>query len=75
MIKGIVRYWNLGRNHAKGNFEVLVEDPNQEDKFNTTLLNEFSKHLLSNDIAFEDGKIFAGFRHVGNFEFVAFRDN
>ncbi len=69
MITGIVRYWDLGRGNAKGKFEVETENENQ---FNKALLDEFSKHLMSSEISFTDGKIFVGgFRHVGNFEFVA----
>lgn len=71
MITGIVRYWNLGRSNAKGDFEVNVKD---EDSFNDTMLKEFSKHLMSSDISFDEGKIYAGFRNVGNFEFIAVKE-
>ena len=74
MIKGIVRYWNLGRGKAKGNFEVKVDEPDQEDKFNSILLREFSKHLISTNISFNDGEIYAGFHNVGQFEFVAIKN-
>ncbi len=74
MIKGIVRYWDLGRSNASGKFKVEVDEPNQEDKFNNALFKEFSKHLLSDDVSFDNGKIHAGFHTVGQFEFVAVKE-
>lgn len=68
MIKGIVKYWDLGRSKARGMFGVTAKS---EEDFNNLLLKEFSKHLISNDVWFEKGKIFAGCRCVGNFEFIA----
>ena len=68
MITGIVRFWHLGRDEAKGTFEVEAKD---EEEFNEKLYSEFSKYLISRNISFEDGKIYAGFHNVGDFEFIA----
>jgi len=68
MIKGVMKYWDLGRSKASGTLKIECKD---EDEFNNKLYNEFSKYLLSSGISFDEGKIFAGFRHVGNFEFIA----
>ncbi len=68
MITSIVRYWDLGRDKAKDAFKVCAKDT---DDFNSQLLREFSKHLISSDISFANGCIFAGFHKVGNFELIA----
>jgi hypothetical protein len=70
MIVGEVSFWDLGRNKANGKFGVISID---EDEFNLKMFKEFSKHLRSDDISFSDGKIFAGFRKVGEFK-VDFND-
>lgn len=67
-IIGICKYWDLGRGKAKGTFKINAKD---SEDFNNQLYDEFSKHLLSSDISFNDGKIFAGFHTVGEFAFVA----
>lgn len=67
-IVGVVKFWDLGRSRAKGNFKVIAKD---EDDFNNQLYKEFSKYLISSEISFEDGKIYAGFRQVGYFVFLA----
>jgi len=67
-IIGKVKFWNLGRSKAKGVFNVVAKD---EQDFNDKLEREFSKYLLSSDISFERGKIYAGFHKVGNFAFLS----
>ena len=68
-IKGIVKYWDLGGNKAKGLIKITAK--NEED-FNQQMEKEFSKHLMSCDISFTDGNIIVGgFRTVGKFEFIA----
>ncbi len=66
-IIGVVSFWNLGRSKAIGQF--IVNATSIED-FNKQLYSEFSKHLLSRDIAFSEGKIYAGFHKVGDFAFI-----
>ncbi len=61
--KAKVKYWNLGRSKAKGEFEFK----GNENNVNTEMLKQFSKHLMSTEISFNDGKIFAGLRNVGNY--------
>lgn len=69
MIRGIVKFWDLGRSKAKGTFKVVARDT---EDFNFQLEKEFSKHLLSSEISFTNGTIFVGgFRAVGKFEFIA----
>ena len=68
-IKGVVKYWDLGRGKASG---LLKIDAKNEEDFNNKLENEFKKYLMSRDISFDNGKVFVGgFRHVGNFQFIA----
>ena len=67
MSKAKVRYWDLGRSKAKGEFIAEGE----AEEINDKMLEEFSKHLMSSDVSFDDGKIFAGFRNVGNYTMVA----
>lgn len=71
MIRGVVKYWNLGRSQASGTLVVNVKN---EDEFNALLYNAFSKHLLSREISFDNGKIYAGGRLVGEFLFTATQD-
>lgn len=71
MICGVVKYWNLGRSKAGGTLIVNVKN---EDEFNALLYNSFSKHLLSRNISFDKGKIYAGGRLVGEFMFTATKD-
>lgn len=70
MIRGIVKFWDLGRGKANGTFKVECDTP---EEFNDKLYREFSKHLMSSGISFDGdtGSIFAGFHKVGNFTFVA----
>jgi len=68
MIQGIVKFWDLGREDAKGEFKIEAQTT---DEFNEKMLKEFSEHLFSSNISFDDGKIYAGFRNVGNFQFIA----
>jgi hypothetical protein len=68
IIVGVVRFKDLGRQKASGAFPVKARD---EDEFNNILLGEFSKYLISSDISFSNGKIYAGFYKVGTFEFIA----
>lgn len=63
LIKAKVKYWDLGRSKAKGEFEV----EGTTEEINQKMYDEFSKYLLSSDIAFDEGKIFAGFRTVGSY--------
>ena len=58
-----VKFWDLGRSKAQGEFEVMGSDA----EINDEMYRQFSKHLLSSDISFDDGKIFAGCRCVGNY--------
>ena len=67
MAKAKVRYWELGRSNAKGEF--LAEGTAEE--INEKMLAEFGKHLMSKDISFDNGKISAGFHSVGNYSMVA----
>ena len=62
-----VRYWDLGRNKAKGEF-VAEGTP---EEINNKMREEFSNHLMSSDISFDNGKINAGFHSVGNYTMVA----
>jgi hypothetical protein len=61
--KAIVKYWDLGRNKANGGFEVV----GSVEEINERMYREFAKHLVSRNIGFDEGKIFAGFRCVGNY--------
>ncbi len=62
----LIKFWDLGRSNAKGEFRA----EGTPDEINNTMYNEFSKHLASNDISFDKGKIFAGMRKVGNYLFI-----
>jgi hypothetical protein len=66
--RGFVKYWDLGRSRANGAFFLTAKD---EDEFNRIMLMGFSKHLVSEDIGFTNGKIYAGNHVVGNFSFIA----
>jgi hypothetical protein len=68
MIEGKIRYWDLGRGKAEGQLNIVARD---EDDFNNQLEKEFRKHLVSDDISFDNGIIYAGFHSVGRFEFIA----
>ncbi len=70
-IKGIVHYENLGRGKAKGTIQINCET---EDEFNQAMYSEFSKHLMSDEISWDKGKIYAGMRSVGEFNFIATKD-
>ena len=68
-IKGVVKYWDLGRERAFGLIKIDAKD---EEDFNNQLEKEFKKHLMSHDISFANGMVVVGgFRKVGNFEFIA----
>jgi hypothetical protein len=71
MITGIVKYWDLGRSKEQGIIKIVAKD---EKEFNEKMDKEFRKHLISQDISFKNGMVFAGLRHVGNFEFIAKKD-
>ena len=58
----------MGRGKASGTFNIKAID---EEDFNAQLEHEFRKHLISEEVWFEKGKIFAGMHEVGNFEFIA----
>lgn len=64
-----LKYWNLGRNKAKGEITLKGKTANT---INNLILEEFSKHLISSDISInfdsEIGKVYAGVHEVGNFE-------
>lgn len=66
MSKAKIKYWDLGRSKAKGEF--IAEGT--EKQINDKMYQEFSKHLMSSEISFDEGKIFAGFRNVGSYVFV-----
>lgn len=68
MIKGILKYWDLGRSKAKGQIKIIAKD---EEDFNKQMDREFGKHLMSSDISFGNGNIYAGFHCVGKFNFMA----
>lgn len=69
MIKGTVRFWELGRGKKNGEFDVNCES---EEQFEDLLFREFSKHLISRDIDFGNGTISAGFHTVGKYSFRKF---
>ena len=71
MIKGFVEFWDLGRSKAKGTFKIEADN---EDAFNELMYLEFKKYLMSQDISFDEGKIFAGFHKVGDYRFVGIYD-
>ena len=68
IIKGILKYWNLGRSKAKGQIKIVAKD---EEDFNIQMDREFRKHLASSNVSFGEGKIYAGFHSVGKFNFIA----
>ena len=68
MIEGEVKYKNLGRSKAKGKLKINCETAEQ---FNDIMLGLFSQHLASSDVSFDNGKIYAGFRTVGEYKFIA----
>lgn len=68
MIEGEVTYKNLGRHNAKGKIKIKCETA---EEFNSIMEKEFKKHLMSSNISFSDGIIFAGFHTVGEYEFIA----
>jgi hypothetical protein len=70
VIKGVVKYWDLGREHASGT--VTIEAKNDKE-FNDKMEREFSKHLVSSNIGFDmdTGNIYAGFHCVGKFILLA----
>ncbi len=59
-----LKYWDLGRSNVKGNV-VLKGDTAEE--INLKIRDEFGKYLLSSDVSFDNGKIYAGFRCVGEY--------
>jgi hypothetical protein len=63
-----LKYWDLGRGKAKGQVDIFGRD---EADVNNQIFKEFSKHLVSNDIWFENGIINAGLHSVGKYEFIA----
>ena len=54
MIRGVVKYWDLGRGKAKG--QVTIEASTTEE-FNIKMLKAFKNHLLSQNISFDNGDI------------------
>ncbi len=66
MSEAKIKFWDLGRSNAKGEFRA----EGTPDEINNKMYNEFSKHLMSNDISFDNGKIFAGCRCVGKYFLV-----
>lgn len=58
MKRYLLKYWDLGRENAKG--ERIVHS-------NVEIVKEFSKHLRSSDISFNEPNIYAGFYSVGKF--------
>lgn len=66
-IKGVISYSELGRSKAKGTFKVDAEGAFAADNVNARMLREFSRHLMSSDISFTDGTIYAGMRPVGKY--------
>ena len=68
MINGVVEIKNLGRECFSGTIHITAKNT---EHFNAIMLNEFKKHLMSSDIAFDNGKIFAGSRTVGEYIIVA----
>jgi len=65
MAKYKIKYWDLGRTKAEGEF--IVDDHGNIGNVNARMNVEFSKHLMSRSIAFEDGFIFAGVHTVGKY--------
>ena len=49
MSEGKIKFWDLGRSKAKGEF-IAKGSP---DQINNTMYNVFSKHLASRDISFD----------------------
>lgn len=72
MIKGIIEFWDLGRGKQRGTFEV--QGPTYEH-ISRKALKEFKKHLVSQNISFTDGIIYAGIRPVGNYSFKELLQN
>jgi hypothetical protein len=70
VIRGVVKYWDLGRGKAKGTFTVVAKD---DEEFNDILEREFKKHLVSENVGFDAdrGNIYAGIHTVGHFSFIA----
>lgn len=64
---GTLKYWDLGRGKAKGELVIEADTP---EEFNEKMYKEFSKHLMSSNIGFDNGKIFAGFHKVGEYSLV-----
>lgn len=59
-----IQYWELGRKKAKGEFKTTFRNQNRD------MLKEFKKHLISQDISFKKGYIYAGFRLVGYYRVI-----
>ena len=68
MIKGVIEIKNLGRESFSDTINITAKNT---EHFNAIMINEFKKHLMSSDIAFDNGKIFAGSRTVGEYTIVA----
>lgn len=66
MSKAKIKFWDLGRSKAKGEFSI----EGTQDQINNGMYKEFSKYLMSADISFDNGKIYAGMRTVGNYAFI-----
>jgi len=64
MITGTLKFWNLGRSKAKGEIKISAQTI---EEFNDKILAEFSKYLMSSDISFDNGKVYAGFHKVGDY--------
>lgn len=64
-MKAKLEYWELGRYKAKGETTIEYKTDFQLIK---GCLKEFQKHLMSTDIGFEEGKVDAGGRIVGQYK-------
>lgn len=59
-----LRYWDLGRSKAKGNVEIVGIDA---EDINEQIYREFRKYLISYEISFNNGIVFAGCHKVGEY--------
>lgn len=64
-IEGTVEFWDLGREKAKGSFEVRAVD---NDDLQGQLVSEFRKHLISIEVSANRGNIYAGIHVVGHYK-------
>lgn len=64
-MNGTVKYWDVGRNNAKGQFDFKNLD---EFSLETMITKEVSRYLLSSEIDAHNGIIrVGGFRNVGKY--------